>query len=91
MNNYTGLFAFRGRARQALKPSEDAGTLAQSECLTSSRCSGFHIPTAAYVGGPAEVAYFAQASVYLRYVECPCLRSCQESAPRFWNLEFNAQ
>jgi uncharacterized protein YllA (UPF0747 family) len=61
-HNFTGIFAYRGRSRQALRPEEintDAPLSANVLLRPAFQDSIF--PTAAFVGGPAEVAYFAQA------------------------------
>jgi uncharacterized protein YllA (UPF0747 family) len=70
--NFTGLFAFRGRARQALKPGEVSLDLTLSpNALLRPVVQDSIFPTAAYVGGPAEVAYFAQASAIYETLQCP--------------------
>lgn len=60
--NFTGLFAYRGRSRQALRPDELAAdsTLSPNALLRPAVQDAI-FPTAAFVGGPAEIAYFAQA------------------------------
>ncbi len=61
--NFTGLFGFRGRSRKALRPNELAMDLPLSpNVLLRPAVQDSIFPTAAYVGGPAEVAYFAQAA-----------------------------
>jgi uncharacterized protein YllA (UPF0747 family) len=60
--NFTGLFAYRGKSRQALRPEELNEDLSLSaNVLLRPAMQDAIFPTAAYVGGPAEVAYFAQA------------------------------
>jgi uncharacterized protein YllA (UPF0747 family) len=71
-DNFTGLFAFRGRARQALKPGEVKSGLSFSpNALLRPVVQDSIFPTAAYVGGPAEIAYFAQASAIYETLRCP--------------------
>jgi uncharacterized protein YllA (UPF0747 family) len=61
--NFTGFFAYRGKSRQALRPEELGTDLSLSpNVLVRPAMQDALFPTAAYVGGPAEVAYFAQAA-----------------------------
>jgi bacillithiol synthase len=64
--NFTGLFAYRGRARQVVRPGElDNGIAWSPNVLLRPIFQDTLFPTATYIGGPAEVAYFAQvAAVY---------------------------
>jgi len=62
-NNFTGLFAYRGKSRKALRPEElEDGLSLSANVLLRPAMQDSIFPTAAYVGGPAEVAYFAQAA-----------------------------
>jgi uncharacterized protein YllA (UPF0747 family) len=62
-NNFTGVFAYRGKSRQPLRP-QDLGedTPLSANVLLRPAMQDAIFPTAAYIGGPAEVAYFAQAA-----------------------------
>ena len=71
-DNFTGLFAFRGQARQILKPSEISSDFSLSpSALLRPVVQDSIFPTAAYIGGPAEVAYFAQAAPIYETLDCP--------------------
>jgi uncharacterized protein YllA (UPF0747 family) len=62
-DNFTGLFAYRGKSRQPVRPNELTADLTLSpNVLTRPAMQDAIFPTAAYIGGPAEVAYFAQAT-----------------------------
>src|SRR5262249_19731799 len=56
--NFTGLFAYRGKSRQPLRPEEvhDDQQLS-ANVLVRPAMQDAIFPTVAYVGGPAEVAY----------------------------------
>jgi uncharacterized protein YllA (UPF0747 family) len=61
--NFTGLFGYRGRSRQALRPNELEGEISWSpNVLLRPVMQDTLFPTVTYIGGPAEVAYFAQAA-----------------------------
>jgi bacillithiol synthase len=61
-DNFTGLFAYRAKSRRALRPEELKDDIPLSaNVLLRPAMQDAIFPTAAYVGGPAEVAYFAQA------------------------------
>jgi uncharacterized protein YllA (UPF0747 family) len=64
--NFTGLFTYRGGRRQAWVPGERIEALELSpNVLLRPLVQDSLFPTAAYVAGPAEVAYLAQAgSIY---------------------------
>jgi uncharacterized protein YllA (UPF0747 family) len=62
-DNFTGLFAYHGKSRRALRPEELENDVSLSaNVLLRPAMQDAIFPTAAYVGGPAEVAYFAQAA-----------------------------
>src|SRR5262245_57083669 len=62
-NNFTGLFSYSGKSRRPLRPEDlDESVPLSANVLLRPVMQDAIFPTAAYVGGPAEVAYFAQAA-----------------------------
>ena len=61
--NFTGLFTYNGRSRDPVRPDDAVdGSDLSPNVLMRPVVQDSIFPTAAYVGGPAEVAYFAQAA-----------------------------
>ncbi len=61
-DGFTGVFAYRGKSRQALRPNEiPTDAPLSANVLLRPLVQDAIFPTAAYVGGPAEIAYFGQA------------------------------
>jgi uncharacterized protein YllA (UPF0747 family) len=70
--SFTGLFAYRGKSRQALRPEQlDEGLSLSANVLLRPAMQDTIFPTAAYVGGPAEVAYYAQAAAVYEALQRP--------------------
>jgi bacillithiol biosynthesis cysteine-adding enzyme BshC len=62
-DGFTGLFAYRGKSRRPLRPEDvDEDLSLSANVLLRPALQDAIFPTAAYVGGPAEIAYFAQAA-----------------------------
>jgi uncharacterized protein YllA (UPF0747 family) len=61
--NFTGFFAYQDKSRQAVRPDDlKTDLLLSPNVLTRPVMQDAIFPTAAYVGGPAEIAYFGQAA-----------------------------
>jgi uncharacterized protein YllA (UPF0747 family) len=71
-DNFTGLFSYHGRARLPLKPAEvKPGIEWSPNVLLRPVIQDAIFPTAAYIGGPAEIAYFAQAAAVYDTLSIP--------------------
>jgi bacillithiol synthase len=71
-NHFTGLFAYRGKSRQALRPEEiESAESLSPNVLLRPAVQDAIFPTVAYVGGPAEIAYFAQAGAVYETLQRP--------------------
>jgi uncharacterized protein YllA (UPF0747 family) len=71
-DSFTGLFAYRAKSRQPLRPSELSTDLALSpNALLRPVVQDSIFPTVAYVGGAAETDYFAQAAAVYDALERP--------------------
>jgi bacillithiol synthase len=62
-DDFSGLFTYRGKSRLPVRPAELSTDLMLSpNVLVRPAVQDAIFPTAAYVGGPAEIAYFGQAA-----------------------------
>jgi len=62
-DDFSGFFVYRGKSRQPVRPADLSTDLALSpNVLIRPAVQDAIFPTAAYVGGPAEIAYFGQAA-----------------------------
>lgn len=69
---FTGLFRYEDNARLAVSPNELRSDIRWSpNVLLRPAMQDTVLPTAAYIGGPAEVAYFAQAAVVYQTLDIP--------------------
>lgn len=71
--NFTGLFGYDGRSREPLRPNELRSGIKNwsPNVLLRPVVQDSLFPTVAYVGGPAEVAYFAQAAAVYETLNKP--------------------
>jgi bacillithiol synthase len=70
--NFTGLFAYNGKSRVSLQPEELAwNSILSPNALLRPVVQDSIFPTAAFVAGPAEVAYMAQAGAVYDTLRIP--------------------
>ena len=77
--NFTGFFAYREGSRVSLEPEKDlAGLDLSPNVLLRPVVQDSMFPTVAFVGGPAEVAYMAQAGSAYECLGKPCAACVSE-------------
>lgn len=70
--NFTGFFCYRDKSRQAVRPDDlTTDMVLSANVLTRPVMQDSIFPTAAYIGGPAEIAYFAQAAAVYETLKRP--------------------
>jgi bacillithiol synthase len=70
--NFTGLFAYRGKSRVSLRPEElSTDSMLSPNALLRPAVQDSIFPTAAFVAGPAEQAYMAQAAAAYETLRVP--------------------
>lgn len=75
--NFTGFFNYQGQARQVVRPGElDKGIAWSPNVLLRPILQDALFPTATYIGGPAEVAYFAQVAAVYKTLDMPMPPIC---------------
>ena len=71
-SKFTGLFAYRGKSRQPVGPDQiNTDAPLSANVLLRPLIQDALFPTAAYVGGPAEIAYFGQAGAVYETLRRP--------------------